>query len=380
MVIAAGTFAVWMLIGSNITAALTAAVAVLIIACPCALGLATPIGIMVGSGRGAEIGVFFKRAETFERSRQIDVVVFDKTGTLTEGLMALAEVVTDEDEKRFLYLTASVEAASSHPIGQAVALGAEERDIELGPVDDFVNHAGLGVSGVIDGIPVVVGKAKLVADAGLVIPDAHTEAMERMEGEAKTVFFAGWEGEVRGVIAVADSLKPTSATAVSELKRIGVDVAMLTGDNLRTAAAIAAEVGIDRVLAEVMPEHKVEEIRRLQDEGLVVAFVGDGVNDAPALTQADLGIAVGTGTDVAIEAGDVVLMSGDPALVVRAMRLARRTFRTIVQNLFWAFFYNVAAIPLAALGLLNPVIAAGAMAFSSVSVVANSLRLRRFSA
>jgi cation-transporting ATPase V/Cu+-exporting ATPase len=380
MAIAAGTFAVWMLTGSDTTAAFTAAVAVLIIACPCALGLATPIGIMVGSGRGAEIGVFFKRAETFERSRQIDVVVFDKTGTLTEGLMALSDVATDEDESRFLYLTASVEAASSHPIGKAVALGAEERDIELGPVADFVSHSGLGVSGVIDDTSVVVGKPKLVADAGLVIPEAYTEAMERLEGEAKTAFLSGWEGEVRGVIAVADSLKPTSAAAVSELKSLGVDVAMLTGDNQRSAAAIAAGVGIDRVLAEVMPEHKVEEIRRLQDEGLVVAFVGDGVNDAPALTQADLGIAVGTGTDVAIEAGDVVLMSGDPALVVRVMRLARRTFRTIVQNLFWAFFYNVAAIPLAALGLLNPVIAAGAMAFSSVSVVANSLRLRRFPA
>jgi heavy metal translocating P-type ATPase len=380
MIIAAGTFAVWILTGSDTTAAFTAAVAVLIIACPCALGLATPIGIMVGSGRGAEIGVFFKRAETFERSRQIDVVVFDKTGTLTEGLMALADVVTDEDEKRFLYLTASVEAAGSHPIGKAVALGAEERDVELGPVDDFVSHSGLGVSGVVDGIRVVVGKAKLVADAGLVVPDTHTKAMERLEAEAKTAFLAGWEGEVRGVIAVADTLKPTAAAAISALRGIGVDVAMLTGDNQRTAEAIAAEVGIDRVLAEVMPEHKVEEIRRLQDEGLVVAFVGDGVNDAPALTQADLGIAIGTGTDVAIEAGDVVLMSGDPALVVRAIRLARHTFRTIVQNLFWAFFYNVAAIPLAALGLLNPVIAAGAMAFSSVSVVANSLRLRRFPA
>ena len=378
MLIAAGTFAVWMLTGSETTAAFTAAVAVLIIACPCALGLATPIGIMVGSGRGAEIGVFFKRAETFERSRQIDVVVFDKTGTLTEGLMRLADVVTAEDERRFLYLTASVEAASSHPIGKAVALGAEERDIELGPVTDFVNHAGLGVSGTVDGTRVIVGKEKLVADAGLLIPERYSAAMERLEGEAKTTFLAGWEGEVRGVIAVADSLKPTAVTAVTELKKMGVEVAMLTGDNRRTADAIASQVGIERVLAEVLPEHKVEEVRRLQDEGLVVAFVGDGVNDAPALTQADLGIAVGTGTDVAIEAGDVVLMSGDPALVVRVMRLARRTFRTIVQNLFWAFFYNVAALPLAALGLLNPMIAAGAMAFSSVSVVTNSLRLRRF--
>jgi cation-transporting ATPase V len=378
--IALGTFAVWMLIGSELPAAFTAAVAVLIIACPCALGLATPIGIMVGSGRGAEIGVFFKRAETFEKSRKVDVVVFDKTGTLTEGLMSLSDVVTDEDEARFLYLTASVEAASSHPIGKAVALGAEEQDIELGVIDDFENLAGMGVRGTVDGVDVFVGKPKLVADAGLVIPERYADAMERLEAEAKTTFLAGWEGEVRGVIAVADSLKPSARSAVAQLKNIGVDVVMLTGDNRRTAEAIAAEAAIDRVIAEVLPQDKVAEVQRLQAEGLVVAFVGDGVNDAPALTQADLGVAIGTGTDVAIEAGDVVLMSGDPALVVRAMQLARRTFRTIIENLFWAFFYNVAAIPLAALGLLNPMIAAGAMAFSSVSVVANSLRLRRFNA
>ena len=378
--IALGTFTVWMLIGSELPAAFTAAVAVLIIACPCALGLATPIGIMVGSGRGAEIGVFFKRAETFEKSRKVDVVVFDKTGTLTDGLMSLADVVTDEDEARFLYLTASVEAASSHPIGKAVALGAEERDIELGAVDDFENFAGMGVRGTVDGVEVLVGKAKLVADAGLLIPERYAEAMERLEGEAKTTFLAGWGGEVRGVIAVADTLKPSARSAVAELEKIGVEVVMLTGDNRRTAEAIAAEVGIHRVVAEVLPQDKVTEVQRLQAEGLVVAFVGDGVNDAPALTQADLGVAIGTGTDIAIEAGDVVLMSGDPALVVRAMQLARRTFRTIIENLFWEFFYNVAAIPLAALGLLNPMIAAGAMAFSSVSVVANSLRLRRFNA
>lgn len=378
--IALGTFTVWMLIGSELPAAFTAAVAVLIIACPCALGLATPIGIMVGSGRGAEIGVFFKRAETFEKSRMVDVVVFDKTGTLTDGLMSLADVVTDEDEARFLYLTASVEAASSHPIGKAVALGAEERDIDLGAVDDFENFAGMGVRGTIDGVEVLVGKAKLVADAGLLIPERYAEAVERLESEAKTTFLAGWRGEVRGVIAVADTLKPSARSAVAELEKIGVEVVMLTGDNRRTAEAIAAEVGIHRVVAEVLPQDKVSEVQRLQAEGLVVAFVGDGVNDAPALTQADLGVAIGTGTDVAIEAGDVVLMSGDPALVVRAMQLARRTFRTIIENLFWAFFYNIAAIPLAALGLLNPMIAAGAMAFSSVSVVANSLRLRRFNA
>jgi P-type E1-E2 ATPase len=260
--IALGTFTVWMLIGSELPVAFTAAVAVLIIACPCALGLATPIGIMVGSGRGAEIGVFFKQAETFEKSRKVDVVVFDKTGTLTDGLMSLADVVTDEDETRFLYLTASVEAASSHPIGKAVALGAEERDIDLGAVEDFENFAGMGVRGTVDGVEVLVGKAKLVADAGLLIPERYAEAMERLEGEAKTTFLAGWGGEVRGVIAVADTLKPSARSAVAELEKIGVAVVMLTGDNRRTAEAIGTEVGIHRVVAEVLPQDKVSEVQR----------------------------------------------------------------------------------------------------------------------
>ena len=378
MLISLATFAGWFIATSDVAQAMTAAVAVLIIACPCALGLATPTAIMVGSGRGAELGVIFKGAEVFERSRAIESILFDKTGTLTRGMMSLSDIRTDEDEERFLYLAGSVEAASEHPVARAVALGAEERDLELGTAVDFENFAGQGVRGTIDGVQVVVGKAKLLADQGMQIANRYLDEAARLEREGRTVFLVGWDAEARGVLAVADTLRATARPAVAALQKMGVQVAMITGDNQRTAASIAAETGIDHFVAEVMPGEKAEQVRRFQEQGKTVAFVGDGINDAPALTQADLGMAIGTGTDVAIEAGDVILMSGDPALAETAMKLARATFKTIKQNLFWAFFYNAAMIPLAAAGLLNPMFAAAAMAFSSVSVVTNSLRLRRF--
>ncbi len=378
MLISLGTFTAWLLVTQDGAEALIAAVAVLIIACPCALGLATPTAIMVGSGRGAELGVIFKGAEIFERSREVDTILFDKTGTLTRGMMNLSDLRTDEDERRFLYMAGTVEAASEHPVARAVALGAEERDIELGTAVDFENVTGLGVRGTVDGQQVIVGKAKLLADRGVLIPDRYLDDAARLESEGRTAFLVGWDSEAKGVLAVADTLRSTARPAVAALRDLGVEVAMITGDNQLTAASIAAAVGIDRVVAEVMPGEKAEQVRRFQEDGKMVAFVGDGINDAPALTQADLGLAIGTGTDIAIEAGDVILMSGDPALAETAMKLARATFRTIKQNLFWAFFYNVAMIPLAAAGLLNPMVAAAAMAFSSVSVVTNSLRLRRF--
>ncbi len=376
--IALVTFTGWLLGSGELATSVRNGVAVLIIACPCALGLATPTAIMVGSGRGAELGVLFKNAEVFERTRSLDTVVFDKTGTLTRGAMTLTDVVADEDEHRFLRMVSAVEAASSHPIGKAVALGAEEREIEVTPATDAETIAGRGAAGVVDGIRVVVGKPKLMADLGLHAREHHIASLEGLESEAKTAFLAGWDGEVRGVIAVADTVRATSRETVAALRHMEVEPTMLTGDNARTAAAIGAELGIDRITADVLPGDKAEEVGRIQATGAAVAFVGDGINDAPALTRADVGIAIGTGTDVAVEAGDVVLMSGDPAQVVTSLQLARATYRTIVQNLFWAFGYNVAAIPLAAAGLLNPMIAAAAMAFSSVSVVSNSLRLRRF--
>ena len=368
----------WLVAGAGTPEAVRNAVAVLIIACPCALGLATPTAIMVGSGRGAEIGILFKDAAVFERSADVDVVVFDKTGTLTRGAMTLAGLVVDGDEHRFLRLVGSVEAASSHPIGKAVALGAEERGVDLS-IDVLTETIpGRGVVGVVDATTVVVGNAKLLADRGLAVPDPLADAAARFEAQGHTAALAGWDGVARGALAVADTVRPTSAAAVTSLEQAGIATALLTGDNRRTAEAIAAQVGIGDVLAEVLPGEKASEITRLQSAGRTVAFVGDGINDAPALTAADLGIAVGTGTDIAIESGDIVLMSGDPALVPTSVELARATFRTIRQNLFWAFAYNTAAIPLAAAGLLDPMIAAGAMALSSVSVVANSLRLRRF--
>lgn len=372
------TTTVWLALGNDIGPAFQAGVAVLIIACPCALGLATPTAIMVGSGRGAELGILFKRAEVFEQAGKIETVLFDKTGTLTTGMMNLTDVDTTEDEDEFIRLVASVEAASGHPIGRAVALGADERDIELVTPDSIESFSGLGVVGRINGREIIVGKAKLGADQGLIISENWTDQLVKLENEGKTAFLAGWDGEARGVIAVADTIRPESAVAVSVLSDSGVTTTMVTGDNARTADRIAAEVGVTTVMAEVLPGDKAEAVRSIQSRGLSVAFVGDGINDAPALTQADLGMAVGSGTEVAVEAGDVVLLNGDPRLVPAAIDLANSTFRNIKQNLFWAFGYNVAAIPLAALGLLNPMIAAGAMAFSSVSVVLNALRLRRF--
>jgi len=369
----------WALSDVGSVAAVQRAIAVVIIACPCALGLATPTAIMVGSGRGAELGIVFKGADIFERARSIDVVLFDKTGTLTRGAMTLTEFVTvDGQDNQFLERVAGVESGSEHPVARAIQLGVEERDLNARAATNHVAIPGRGITALVDEVTVTVGKAKLLADEGLAIAQVLLDAIEEYESKGQTAFLAGWNGEAMGVLAVADSIRSTSRAAVKGLQGLGVQVAMITGDNHRTAAAIAEQLGIDRVLADVMPGEKANEVARLQAEGLRVAFVGDGVNDAPALTQADLGMAVGTGVDIAIEAGDVILMSGDPLLVEISLDLARKTFRTIQQNLFWAFFYNVAMIPLAAFGFLGPMLASAAMASSSVSVVTNSLRLKRY--
>ena len=380
LVIAAITLTGWLLVSTPLPEAVRAAVAVLIIACPCALGLATPTAIMVGSGRGAQLGVLFRNAEVFERTRTIVTVVFDKTGTLTRGAMTLADLVAEGDEATVLRLVGSVESASEHPVARAVALGAEERDVVLIRPERFEALPGLGVRGTVDGVEVVVGRPKLMAEVGLVVPARFEEALAGIESSGHTGFLAGWDGEVRAALGVADTLRESSAAVVSRLRRRGIEVAMITGDNRRTAEAIAVAVGIDRVIAEVLPGEKAAEVERLRAAGHRVAFVGDGVNDAPALTAADLGMAIGTGSDVAVEAGQVVLMSGNPELAEVALGLATATFRVIRENLFWAFAYNTAAIPLAALGFLDPMIAAAAMALSSVSVVGNSLRLRRYRA
>jgi copper-transporting P-type ATPase V len=373
------TFAGWATLGGDPTRGLVAAVAVLIIACPCALGLATPTAIMVGTGRGAELGVLIKSVEVLERTRAITTVLFDKTGTLTKGEMALTDVIpAGVGEAELLRRAGAVEADSEHPIGAAIARAARDRVGELPRAAGFAALAGQGVRGDVDGTTVWAGRRKLAAEAGLLLPRALDETAERLESEGKTVVVAGWDGEVRGVLAVADTVKDGAGEAVARLHAMGLKVAMITGDNARTADAIGASVGVDRVLAEVLPADKQAEVRRLQAEGQVVAMVGDGINDAPALVQADLGIAIGTGTDVAIESSDLTLLRGDLDGVATAIELSRRTYRTIVENLFWAFGYNTAAIPLAAAGLLSPIIAGAAMAFSSVSVVSNSLRLRRF--
>jgi P-type Cu+ transporter len=377
--IAVGTLAFWLGAGQSATFAFTAAVAVLIIACPCALGLATPTALMVGTGRGAQLGLLIKGAEVLESTRRVDTIVLDKTGTVTTGQMTLVDVAVADgvDAAAALRLTGALEDASEHPIAQAIAAAARDAGA-LPAVDGFENREGLGVQGVVEGHALVAGRPALLEEWAMCLPAPLAAAKEAAEARGQTAIAAGWDGEARAVFVVADTIKPTSAEAVAQLKALGLRPVLLTGDNERTARAIAGEVGIDEVIAEVMPADKADIVRRLQSEGHVVAMVGDGVNDAPALAQADLGLAIGTGTDVAIEASDLTLVSGDLRAAAKAIRLSRATLRTIKQNLCWAFGYNLAALPLAAVGLLNPVLASAAMAFSSISVVSNALRLRRF--
>ncbi|MEV1052013.1 heavy metal translocating P-type ATPase [Streptomyces sp. NPDC049887] len=380
MVLALGTLGFWLGSGAGWTAAFTAAVAVLIIACPCALGLATPTALMVGTGRGAQLGILIKGPEVLENTRRADTIVLDKTGTVTTGRMTLLGIRTAEgtDETEALRLAGALEHASEHPIARAVATGAAERVGSLPAPEDFVNVPGLGVRGVVAGHAVLVGRDGLLAEWAIALPAELERAGAEAEAKGRTAIIVAWDGEARAVLEVADAVKPTSAEAVRRLRALGLTPILLTGDNKAVAEAVAAEVGIERVVAEVMPEDKVDVVRRLQEEGRTVAMVGDGVNDAAALAQADLGLAMGTGTDAAIEAGDLTLVRGDLAAAADAIRLSRRTLGTIKGNLFWAFAYNVAALPLAAAGLLNPMIAGAAMAFSSVFVVGNSLRLRGF--
>ncbi|WP_241698446.1 heavy metal translocating P-type ATPase [Flaviflexus huanghaiensis] len=378
IVVALMTLIAWLATGSGADMAFTAAVAVLIIACPCALGLATPTALLVGTGRGAQLGILIKGPEVLEQTRVIDTIVLDKTGTVTTGVMTLEEVhLSGTDRETLLSVAGSLENASEHPIARAIAQGATAEIGSFVDVKDFANHEGHGVSGTVDGKRVLVGKPSLLAEHGMVLGNLDS-VFQSAQQAGKTVVAAGWDGAVRGVLVVADQVKPTSAEAVSQLKGLGLEVVLLTGDNDRVAQHIATKVGIDRVISEVLPEDKVEVIEKLQSEGRSVAMVGDGVNDAPALVQADLGLAMGTGTDVALEAADIALVRGDLRSAADAMRLSRKTLGTIKGNLFWAFAYNTAAIPLAALGMLNPMIAGAAMAFSSVFVVSNSLRLRSF--
>ncbi|AQS71015.1 cation-translocating P-type ATPase [Streptomyces pactum] len=382
--LALATLGFWIGNGSGLTAAFTAAVAVLIIACPCALGLATPTALMVGTGRGAQLGILIKGPEVLESTRKVDTIVLDKTGTVTTGRMTLLAVhTTDEtDDTEVLRLAGALEHASEHPIAQAVAAGAADRIGTLPVPEDFSNVPGLGVQGIVDGHSVLVGREQLLAEWAMALPADLARARAEAETAGRTAITVAWDGEARAVLEVADAVKETSPEAITRLRALGLTPVLLTGDNRAVAASVARAVGIEpeRVIAEVMPEDKVDVVKRLQGEGRSVAMVGDGVNDAAALAQADLGLAMGTGTDAAIEAGDLTLVRGDLRAAADAIRLARKTLGTIKSNLFWAFAYNIAALPLAAAGLLNPMIAGAAMAFSSVFVVGNSLRLRSFRA
>ncbi|MET7446182.1 heavy metal translocating P-type ATPase [Streptomyces sp. NPDC005508] len=380
--LALATLGFWLGSGAGLTAAFTAAVAVLIIACPCALGLATPTALLAGTGRGAQLGILIKGPEVLENTRRADTILLDKTGTVTTGRMTLLKVHTagTTDEAEVLRLAGALEHSSEHPIARAVAEGAAARVGALPTPEDFANVPGLGVQGVVEGHAVLVGREKLLAEWAIGLPEELREAKDLAERNGRTVIAVAWDGEARAVLEVADAVKDTSAEAVRRLRALGLTPVLLTGDNKAVAESVAAEVGIDQVIAEVMPQDKAEVVRKLQAEGRTVAMVGDGVNDAAALAQADLGLSMGTGTDAAIEAGDLTLVRGDLRVAADAIRLSRRTLGTIRSNLFWAFAYNVAALPLAAAGLLNPMIAGAAMAFSSVFVVGNSLRLRGFRA
>ncbi|MFE6507503.1 heavy metal translocating P-type ATPase [Nocardioides sp. NPDC057767] len=384
LALSAITLGFWLGAGAGAATAFTAAVAVLIIACPCALGLATPTALMVGTGRGAQLGILIKGPEVLESTRKIDTIVLDKTGTVTSGTMTLTDVVAapGEDADEIARLAGALEHASEHPIARAIAAGAEDRVGTLPVAEDFANVPGLGVQGIVEGHAVLVGRVRLLEEWSQYLPGDLALAMAEAESEGRTAVAVGWDGQARGVLVVNDVIKPTSAEAIAEFQRLGLTPVLLTGDNETVARSVAAEVGIpvsaDTVIAEVLPEDKVAVVRRLQEEGRVVAMVGDGVNDAPALAQADLGLSMGTGTDVAIQASDLTLVRGDLRVAADAIRLSRKTLATIKGNLFWAFAYNVAAIPLAVAGLLNPMLAGAAMAFSSVFVVSNSLRLRRF--
>ncbi len=378
--VAVATLAAWLGAGFPVTAAFTAAVAVLIIACPCALGLATPTALLVGTGRGAQLGILIKGPEVLESTRRIDTIVLDKTGTVTTGTMTLQGVHTapGTEETVVLRLAGALEHASEHPIAQAIARGASHQVGVLPTVESFQNLAGRGVQGIVEGHLVAVGRESLLAEWSLTLPADLSAAKAAAEAAGRTAVVVAWDGEVRGVLVVADAIKDTSAEAIASFRALGLTPVLLTGDNQAAAAQVAAQVGIDQVIAEVLPEDKVRVVTELQAKGKVVAMVGDGVNDAAALAQADLGLAMGTGTDAAIQAADLTLVRGDLRAAADAIRLARKTLATIKTNLFWAFAYNVAAIPLAALGLLNPMLAGAAMAFSSVFVVSNSLRLRAF--